>query len=613
MTPEIEKESAQPSTEPNVDPVVAMTADVQVEEAEAPVVPVDPFKDIDDNDMEALLAANLKGLCMKPGSLITGVVSKVDDEMVSVYVGLKSEGLIPKAEFVDQDGNFEIKESDEVEVALELVEDGNGSTILSRERALRLSAWAKMRAAHESGEAVTGYLRGRVKGGFSVEIGNVRAFLPGSLMDVQPVYDATHLENEPLQLRIIKFDQERNNVVVSRRAVLLDALYKDKDGLIARMEVGQVHEGLVKNLTSYGAFVDLGGVDGLLHNTDIAWQRVNHPSEVIKAGDKINVKVLDFNRESLRISLGLKQLDGEDPWQSVGEKYPIGSKHEGKVTGVRDYGCFVDLGKGIEGLVHASEMDWRNRRIVPSELTSVGAAVQVMVLEIDNERRRISLGMKQCRDSPWEEFRNSNPPGSKIAGVIQDTTEFGIFVHLKEDIEGLVHLSEISWTQDGAEAIKEFHKGDKIDVVVLSVDIDRQRISLGIKQLDDNPLEGFTKTHSKGDRIKVAVTAVQADRVMVAVTDKIESVMRTRDITLESGIDDLRELVKEGQQLEVRIKAIDFSRGQVQVSMTEAEREDQREAMKEHKKQVEKEKEVKLGDILDSLDSSDPQQDSPQE
>lgn len=561
----------------------------------------------DNDDIDALLAENLSSRCMKPGSLVLGIVTSAEEdaEWVSVYVGLKSEGRIAKAEFMNQAGECTVKEGDEVQVALEQVEDGNGHTVLSREKARRLSAWVEMQTAYESEAAVSGYIRGRVKGGFSVEIGNVRAFLPGSLVDIQPVYDATHLENKPLDLRIIKLDQERNNVVVSRRAVLMEAMHGDSKGLLAQIEKGQVKEGIVKNFTAYGAFVDLGGVDGLLHNTDIAWRRVNHPSENLEIGATIKVMVLDVNKEKLRISLGLKQLAGEDPWNLVGENFPLQSRHKGKVTGVREYGCFVDLGEGVEGLAHASEMSWLHRKVNPSDIVSINDEVEVMVLEIDHARRRISLGLKQCQVSPWDEFKEKYPLGSKIEGEIFSITEFGLFIGLEGNITGLVHISDLAWGMDSSEAIQEYQQGAKIETVVLTVDTERERISLGIKQMTENPLDEFSKQHSKGEHITVKALEVEADRVIVAITEVVQSAMSTRDVTTDKDVKDLRELIKVGQELDVKIRDIDYIRGKVYVSMTDAEKEDQREAMKEHSQQVQREKEVTIGDVLDRKHEGD--------
>ncbi|MGI9345384.1 MAG: 30S ribosomal protein S1 [Gammaproteobacteria bacterium] len=571
-----------------------------------PLPHVEPAVDLDSievNDLDALLEANLGALKFKSGSLISGIVTEIGDEDVCVYVGLKSEGRIAKNEFFNEQGELNVQEGDEVEVALELVEDGRGSPVLSRENARILSVWAELTHAYDTKTSVTGYIRGKVKGGFSVEIGTVRAFMPGSLLDIQNLHDITHLENQPLEMRIIKLDRERNNVVVSRRAVLLEELHKNKDSLLAQLAKDQVHEGMVKNLTPYGAFVDLGGVDGLLHNTDISWQRIRDPSEVLSIGDKIQVKVLDFDPEKLRISLGLKQLT-TDPWDMIGSSYPLQTKHQGKVTGVREYGCFVSLGEGIEGLVHASEIDWSNQHIIPAERFSVGDEVEVMVLEVDYSRRRISLGMKQCIVNPWDTFKEKFPPGSKVDGVVCDLTDFGIFIDLEGGVTGLVHLSEISWNQDGKQAMSEFSKDQKLETRVLSVDTNRQRISLGIKQLEVNPLDPFVAQHSKGDLIEVEVTEVDADQVTVCLSEQLYSTMRKNNVTTEAAVSDLRDVVKQGSKIQVRIQDIDFSKGRVKVSAVAAEKADHRIAMKEHSQQMQRENKITLGDALDAGDKS---------
>ena len=434
---------------------------------------------------------------MRPGAILTGTVIDVGTEYVTVHAGLKSESIIPLEQFKGDSGTVEVTIGDSVEVALDTVEDGFGATRLSREKAKRARAWARLEASFEEAVTVTGYINGKVKGGFTVDIDDIRAFLPGSLVDVRPVRDTSYLEGKPLEFKVIKLDRRRNNVVVSRRAVVEEENSAEREALLESLQEGAVLAGVVKNLTEYGAFVDLGGIDGLLHITDMAWKRVRHPTEVVNVGDELQVKVLKFDRERNRVSLGLKQL-GADPWVDIERRYPESTRLFGVVTNIADYGCFVEIEEGVEGLVHVSEMDWTNKNVHPSRVVALNDEVEVMVLDIDQERRRISLGIKQCQSNPWEDFAVNNNKGDHVVGKIKSITDFGVFVGLDGDIDGLVHLSDISWQQAGEEAIRGFKKGDEIETVVLSVDAERERISLGVKQLDRDPFSAFLAQHPKG-------------------------------------------------------------------------------------------------------------------
>src|SRR6056300_173057 len=434
---------------------------------------------------------------LQTGSIVIGTVVAIEGDNVIVNAGLKSEGVIPVSQFTDFDGNVECAVGDQVEVALDAVEDGWGATRLSREKAKRHHSWKKLEKAFEAEEIVTGRINGKVKGGFTVELEQIRAFLPGSLVDVRPVRDTSYLEGKELEFKIIKLDQKRNNVVVSRRAVVESEYSEEREELLSSMEEGKTLKGVVKNLTDYGAFVDLGGVDGLLHITDMAWKRVKHPSEMVEVGQEMDVKVLKFDRERNRVSLGLKQL-GDDPWVAVAQRYPEGTKTKARITNITDYGCFAELEDGIEGLVHVSEMDWTNKNVHPSKVVALGDEVEVMVLDIDTERRRVSLGIKQCFANPWEDFAEKHAKGDRIKGNIKSITDFGIFVGLDGGIDGLVHLSDISWNEDGDEAVREFTKGEEVEAVILGVDAERERISLGVKQLSDDPFNDYVNANDKG-------------------------------------------------------------------------------------------------------------------
>jgi len=490
----------------------------------------------------------------KPGAIITGFVVDVNEDVVIVNAGLKSEAVIPAEQFRDDKGQIEVVVGDEVEVALDAVEDGFGETRLSRDKAKRARTWSVLEEAFEKSEIVKGIINGRVKGGFTVELDLVRAFLPGSLVDVRPVRDPSYLEGKVLEFKIIKLDPKRNNVVVSRRAVVEDEYSAEREALMENLQEGVVMPGIVKNLTDYGAFVDLGGIDGLLHITDMAWKRVKHPSEVVNVGDEVQVKVLKFDRERCRVSLGMKQL-GDDPWQDLARRYPPGSRLFGKVTNIADYGCFVEIDDGVEGLVHVSEMDWTNKNVSPAKVVQMGDEVEVMVLDIDEERRRVSLGIKQCMSNPWAEFSATNNRGDKVSGQIKSITDFGIFIGLDGGIDGLVHLSDISWDIPGEEAVRNYKKGDEVEAVVMSIDADRERISLGIKQLDRDPFSAFLAEHPKGSIVKGTVTEVDARGALLDIGG-IEGHLRASELARDR-VEDARTVLKVGEEVEARFIGID--------------------------------------------------------
>ncbi|RUO21726.1 30S ribosomal protein S1 [Aliidiomarina haloalkalitolerans] len=502
-----------------------------------------------------LFEESLKEIETRPGSIVKGTVVAIEKDLVLVDAGLKSESAIPAEQFFNSEGKLEIAIGDTVEVALDAVEDGFGETILSREKAKRFEAWLQLEAAHENEETVIGVISGKVKGGFTVDLNGVRAFLPGSLVDVRPIRDTAHLENRDLEFKVIKLDQKRNNVVVSRRAVIEKENSAERDELLENLQEGQEVKGIVKNLTDYGAFVDLGGVDGLLHITDMAWKRVKHPSEIVNVGDEINCKVLKFDRDRTRVSLGLKQL-GEDPWSDIANRYPESSTLTGRVTNLTDYGCFVELEEGVEGLVHVSEMDWTNKNVHPSKIVNLDDVVEVMVLEIDEERRRISLGIKQCKPNPWEEFAKSHQKGDKVSGKIKSITDFGIFIGLDGNIDGLVHLSDISWNAAGEEAVRDFKKGEEVEAVVLQVDAERERISLGIKQISEDPVNNFLAAHKKGAIVKGSITEVDAKGATVSLGEGVEGYVRASDISRER-IEDASTVLKAGDDIEARYMGID--------------------------------------------------------
>ncbi len=518
---------------------------------------------------------------MQPGSILMAKVVSVSSDVVIVNAGLKSEGVIPVEQFVNEDGEIEVAVGDEVEVALDAVEDGFGETRLSREKAKRARSWTRLEKAFEAGEVVKGFISGKVKGGFTVDIDEVRAFLPGSLVDVRPVRDPTYLEGKELEFKVIKLDQRRNNVVVSRRAVVEEEYSAEREQLLENLQEGMVVKGIVKNLTEYGAFVDLGGIDGLLHITDMAWKRVKHPSEVVAVGDEIEVKVLKFDRERNRVSLGLKQL-GEDPWVDIARRYPMGTRIFGRVTNLADYGCFVEIEEGVEGLVHVSEMDWTNKNVNPSKVVQIGDEIEVMVLDIDEERRRISLGMKQCQPNPWDEFAATHNKNDRIVGKIKSITDFGIFVGLDGGIDGLVHLSDISWDLPGEEAVRNFKKGDEVEAVVLAVDPERERISLGVKQLDKDPFSNFLAEHPKGSIIKGVVTSVDPKGALVDLGSGIEGSLRASELSRDR-VEDARTVLSEGGEVEARIIGVDRKTRVVNLSVKAKEIQEEARVMEDYR------------------------------
>ncbi len=529
-----------------------------------------------------LFEESLKSAIMQPGEVIIGEVVDANNEYVIVNAGLKSEAEIPASQFKDVHGELTVKVGDSVEVAIEALEDGHGNTRLSREKARRAKAWKALEKAYEDQSIVTGVLTGKVKGGFTVSIDEVRAFLPGSLVDVRPVTDSAYLEKKELEFKVIKLDRQRNNVVVSRRAVVEKELMAEREALLETLEEGQIVKGVVKNLTDYGAFVNLGGLDGLLHITDIAWRRVKHPSEVLQVGDEIEVKVLKFDREKNRVSLGLKQL-GDDPWQDLPRRYPEKTRLFGKVTNLTDYGAFVELEEGVEGLVHVSEMDWTNKNVHPSKVCKVGDEVEVMVLDIDSERRRISLGMKQCTPNPWEEFAATHNKGDKISGKIKSITDFGVFIGLDGGIDGLIHLSDLSWDRPGEEVVREYQKGDEVDAVVLSVDPERERISLGIKQALNDPFAAFVSENGKGSVVKGTVTELDAKGAVVKLADGIEGYLRATELSRDH-VEDARQVLSEGQVVEAKITSIERKNRKISLSIKALEIDLQEQAMQEFSK-----------------------------
>jgi small subunit ribosomal protein S1 len=528
-----------------------------------------------------LFEESLLTLDMKPGSIVTGIVVDVDDDWVTVHAGLKSEGVIPKIQFLNDNGSYTVAVGDEVQVALETVEDGFGETKLSREKAKRAESWKELEKAHESLAVIEGLISGKVKGGFTVDVCGIRAFLPGSLVDVRPIRDTLHLEGKTLEFKVIKLDAKRNNVVVSRRAVLEDANSQERDELLANLQEGQAVKGIVKNLTDYGAFVDLGGVDGLLHITDMSWKRIRHPSEIVNVGDEIDVCILKFDRERNRVSLGLKQL-GEDPWVAVKARYPEGARAMARVTNLTDYGCFAELEQGVEGLVHVSEMDWTNKNVHPSKIVQLGDEVEVMVLDIDEERRRISLGIKQCQANPWDQFAERFAKGDKISGTIKSITDFGIFIGLDGNIDGLVHLSDISWTEVGEEAVRNFKKGDEIETVILSIDPERERISLGIKQLENDPFHSYVEENDKGALVTGVVKSVDAKGAVITLAEDVEATLKASELSKDK-VEDATTVLKEGDSVDVRVILVDRKNRAIAVSVKAVESYDEKEAVKAQK------------------------------
>ena len=524
-----------------------------------------------------LFEESLKEIETRPGSIVRGVVVAIDKDVVLVDAGLKSESAIPAEQFKNAQGELEIQVGDEVDVALDAVEDGFGETLLSREKAKRHEAWITLEKAYEEAETVVGVINGKVKGGFTVELNGIRAFLPGSLVDVRPVRDTLHLEGKELEFKVIKRDQKGHNVVVSRRAVIESENSAERDQLLENLQEGMEVKGIVKNLTDYGAFVDLGGVDGLLHITDMAWKRVKHPSEIVNVGDEITVKVLKFDRERTRVSLGLKQL-GEDPWVAIAKRYPEGTKLTGRVTNLTDYGCFVEIEEGVEGLVHVSEMDWTNKNIHPSKVVNVGDVVEVMVLDIDEERRRISLGLKQCKNNPWQQFAETHNKGDRVEGKIKSITDFGIFIGLDGGIDGLVHLSDISWNVAGEEAVREYKKGDEIAAVVLQVDAERERISLGVKQLAEDPFNNWVALNKKGAIVNGKVTAVDAKGATVELADGVEGYLRASEASRDR-VEDATLVLSVGDDVEAKFTGVDRKNRAISLSVRAKDEADEKDAI----------------------------------
>ena len=517
---------------------------------------------------------------LKPGTIVSGIVVEIRNDVVVVNAGLKSEGIVPIEQFFNEQGELEVKVGDEVKVALDAIEDGFGETRLSREKAKRSMVWDELEEAQKANATVTGRVSGKVKGGFTVDIKDVRAFLPGSLVDVRPVRDPVFIEGKDLEFKIIKLDRKRNNVVVSRRAVVESEHSEEREQLLDRLQEGAVIKGVVKNLTDYGAFVDLGGIDGLLHITDMAWKRVRHPSEVVNVGDELEVRVLRFDRERNRVSLGLKQL-GEDPWVSIARRYPTGTRLLGKVSNVTDYGCFVELEPGVEGLVHVSEMDWTNKNVNPAKLVQVGDETEVMVLDVDEERRRISLGMKQTHANPWEAFAAIHKKNDKVSGQIKSITDFGIFIGLDGGIDGLVHLSDISWQATGEDLVRQFKKGDTVEAVVLAVDPERERISLGIKQLEQDPFGQFMAAHPRGSIVNGTVREVDAKGATIDLGEGVEGYLRANDIAKER-IEDATQHLKVGDKVEAKYTGMDRKGRLLQLSIRAKDDEELQSALEEY-------------------------------
>ena len=512
---------------------------------------------------------------IKTGAIIKGTIIAIDSEFVTVNAGLKSEAIIPLSQFGSEKENIGIGE--EIEVSLDSFEDGFGETKLSREKALRARSWINLQESHDEGTVINGFISGRVKGGFTVEIDGIRAFLPGSLVDVRPVRDPSYLEGKTVELKVIKVDKQRNNVVVSRKAVVENEFSEERNQLLENIEEGSKAKGIIKNLTDYGAFVDLGGIDGLLHITDMAWKRVKHPSELVNIGDEIDVVVLKYEKDKQRVSLGMKQL-GKDPWHEIQDRYPIQKKLKGKITNIADYGCFVEIEEGVEGLVHVSEMDWTNKNVNPSKIVVVGQEVEVMVLEIDESRRRISLGIKQCQANPWAEFSSKVNKGDRVTGQIKSITDFGIFIGLDGGIDGLVHLSDISWDNADEELIRNYKKGQDLEAIVLAIDTDRERISLGIKQLDDDPFANWISENPKGSIIKVKVSEIDSKNVTVRITDDVNGVIHVSELSVDE-VSDARSFVKIDEELEAKIISIDKKTRSISLSIKAKEEQDEKIAL----------------------------------
>ena len=551
-----------------------------------------------------LFEQSLQGRTMQPGSLINAEVLEIKTDVIIVDAGLKSEGVIPIDEFYDDNGELSVSEGDKVEVALEAVEDGFGATRLSKEKAQRIRTWDFLTEAYENSESVVGHISGKVKGGYTVDVGNIRAFLPGSLVDVRPVRDTTYLEGKPLEFRVIKLDRLRNNVVVSRRDVLKEEYSEERKQLLDTLQEGIVLKGIVKNLVDYGAFVDLGGIDGLLHITDMSWKRIKDPTDVVNVGEEIEVKVLKFDRERTRVSLGLKQL-GDDPWVDIARRYPENTRLFGNVTNITDYGAFVEIEEGVEGLVHVSEMDWTNKNVNPGQIVDVGDEVEVMVLEIDEERRRISLGMKQCKSNPWEDFAANHQRGDQVSGQIKSITDFGIFVGLPGNIDGLVHLSDLSWNDQGEDVVREYSKGDEVEAVVLSIDADRERISLGIKQLAQDPIGSFVADNPKGSVVSGTIQSVDARGATVDLGSDVVGYIRASDISRDR-VEDARTALSEGSEVEARFVGVDRRNRTISLSIRAKDEKDEQQAMRDYADTDASTGTTSLGELLkEQIDASD--------
>ncbi|MCC1495727.1 30S ribosomal protein S1 [Alcanivorax sp. 1008] len=541
-----------------------------------------------------LFEESLKYLDVARGAIIRGTVVAIDSDWITVNAGLKSEGVIAREEFVNERGELEINVGDEVEVAVDAIDDGMGFTRLSREKAKRAEIWGELEEAFEKTAIVKGIISGKVKGGFTVDVGLIRAFLPGSLVDIRPVRDVAHLEGKELDFKVIKLDAKRNNVVVSRRAVMEAEHSAERDQLLESLQEGMVVKGIVKNLTDYGAFVDLGGIDGLLHITDMAWKRIKHPSEIVEVGQEIEVKVLKFDRDKMRVSLGLKQL-GEDPWHDIVARYPQGAKVKAKITNLTDYGCFAEIEEGVEGLVHVSEMDWTNKNIHPSKVVSIGDEVDVMILDIEQDRRRISLGIKQCQANPWESFGTKYQKDDKVSGKIKSITDFGIFIGLEGGIDGLVHLSDISWEETGEDAVRKFAKGDELETVILSIDPERERISLGVKQLTGDPFGQYVAENDRNAIVKGTVTAVDQKVATIALADGIEGTLKASEMSRDR-VDDLSAVLKVGDEVEAKITAVDRKNRAITLSVKAKDMKDEAEAVESLRQDAQAPKTI--GDLI---------------
>ncbi|MEE9355377.1 MAG: 30S ribosomal protein S1 [Methylococcaceae bacterium] len=534
---------------------------------------------------------------MRSGAMLTGTVIDIENDMVIVSTQSKSEGVIPKWQFLDAAGELEVKVGDEVEVALDLFEDGLGATLLSRDKAKKNQAWVELEKAFEAEDTVVGRINGKVRGGFTVAVGALRAFLPGSLVDVRPIRDTTFLEDRDLEFKVIKIDQKRNNVVLSRRAVVEKEYSAEREALLETLKDGAVVNGIVKNLTDYGAFIDLGGIDGLLHITDMAWRRVRHPSECVEIGQEIQVKVLKYEKEKSRVSLGMKQL-AEDPWQNIARRYPTGTRVFGKVNNLTDYGCFIEIEEGVEGLVHVSEMDWTNKNANPSKVVQLGDEVEVMILEIDEERRRISLGMKQCKPNPWDEFAANHNKGVKIMGSIKSITDFGIFIGLEGGIDGLVHMSDISWNDTGEAVIRDYKRGDEVETVILAVDAERERISLGIKQLEQDPFQNFLAIHEKSSVVTGVIKEIDAKGAVVTLADSVEGYLRASEIQRDR-VEDARTHFKEGDEVTAKFTGVDKKNKTISLSIKALAMDDEASAIKDFSAQAAS---PTLGDIFKQIE-----------